>query len=124
MSALIPYLTITKPFGETLAWTTQQLNEIGLQVEQTFDLQVARLPHTGCSCPHHGTHECSCQMVVLLVCAEGNDTLTLILHGTDGQTNLSLVNFFGKRMNSNLDAVVRRALDPQDRETELGNHEP
>ena len=114
MSTLIPYLTLTKSFEETFAWTTQQLNQIGLQVEQTFDLQVARLSHTGCTCPHHGTEQCSCQMVVLLVRYEEEDPLTLILHGNDGQTNLSLVSQTGKRFNRDVDAAVRLALASQD----------
>lgn len=117
MSALIPYLTFTQPFHEVQAWTTQQLNKIGLHVEQTFDLQVARLPHAGCSCPHHGTERCSCQMVVLLVRFEAGEPVSLILHGNDGQTNLSVINLSGKRSNPTLDATVRRALTPQDVET-------
>ena len=114
MSTLIPYLTLTNSFEDTLNWTTRQLNEIGLQVEQTFDLQVARLSHAGCTCPHHGTEQCSCQMVVLLVRYEGKDPITLILHGNDGQTNLSLVNQTGKRFDRDLDAAVRLALASQD----------
>ncbi len=117
MSALIPYLTLTQPISEMLAWTTQQLNGIGLQVEQTFDLRVARLLHAGCPCPHHGTDKCSCQMVVLLVRCEGNDPITLILHGNDDQTSLSVINLSGKRSNFDLDAAVRRALTHQDIET-------
>jgi hypothetical protein len=113
MSALNPYLTLTQPFSDVLAWTTQQLNMLGLQIEQTFDLQVARMPHVGCTCPYHGTEQCSCQMVVLLIREEGKDPLTLILHGNDGQTNLSIVNLTGKHSNPDLDATIRLALVPQ-----------
>ena len=63
MSALNPYLIFTQPFHEVHTWINQQLNVVGFQVEQTFDLQVARLSHSGCPCPNHGTDKCSCQMV-------------------------------------------------------------
>lgn len=117
MSALIPYLTLTQPLNEVLAWTTQQLKASGLDVEQTFDLQVARLSHTGCPCPHHGTDKCSCQMIVLLIRNKGSGPHTLILHGNDGQTNLSIINLSGKRSSLTLDTMISSALFPQDIET-------
>lgn len=117
MSTLIPYLTLTKPFKEIFAWTNEQLKGHGLQIEQTFDLQIARLSHAGCSCPHHGTDQCSCQMVVLLVRGKSNEPLTLILHGNDGQTSFSIANFSGKRSDFDLAETVRQALVIQDVET-------
>ena len=117
MSALIPYLTLTKPFKETFAWTNDRLKGHGLQIEQTFDLQIARLSHAGCPCPNHGTDQCSCQMVVLLVRGNNSEPLTLILHGNDDQTSFSIVNFSGKRSDLDLAASVRQALVLQDAET-------
>lgn len=117
MSAHTPYLTLTHPFRDVFAWTTRQLNSAGLQVEQTFDLQVARVSHGGCSCPHHGTEQCSCQMVVLLVRSEDTEPLTLILHGNDGETNLTIVNLAGKHANLNLDTTIRLVLHSADLET-------
>lgn len=64
-----------------LAWTTRQLNSNGLRIEQTFDLQVARLSHAGYLCPTHGTSHCDCQMIVILVYGLGSEPLTLILLG-------------------------------------------
>lgn len=113
MSALNPYLTLPQRFHDVFTWTTQQLNKVGLQFEQTFDLQVARISHVGCTCPHHGTEQCSCQMVVLLVRDKSKDPLTLVLHGNDGHTNLSIVNLTGRRSNPNLDATIRLALVPE-----------
>jgi len=117
MSILTPYLTIMNPFEETFAWTNEQLKGHGLQIEQTFDLQIARLSHAGCPCPNHGTDKCSCQMVVLLVRSESNDPLTLILHGNDGQTSFSIVNLSGKRSDVELVETIRQALVVQDIET-------
>lgn len=116
MSTLNPYMTLTYPFPDVLSWTTRQLSKLGLQVEQTFDLQVARLSHVGCPCPHHGTDQCSCQMVVLLIRGENKDPLTLILHGNDGQTNISIVNYTGKRPDTNLHEAIRLALISEDSE--------
>jgi hypothetical protein len=113
MSALNPHLTLPQPFHDVFTWTTQQLNKVGLQFEQTFDLQAARISHVGCACPHHGTEQCSCQMVVLLIRDESRDPLTLIVHGHDGYTNLSIVTLTGRRSNPNLDATIRLALLPQ-----------
>ena len=113
MSAFNPYLTLPQSFHDVFTWTTQQLKQVGLQVEQTFDLQVARVSHVGCTCPHHGTEQCSCQMVVLLIRDESRDPLTLILHGNDGHTNLCIVNLTGRRSNPNLDTTIRLALVPQ-----------
>ena len=114
MSTLNPYMTLTYPFREVLVWIARELSKVGLQVEQTFDLQVARSSHVGCPCPHHGTDQCNCQMVVLLVRSESGEPLTLILHGNDGQTNLSIADLSGKRVNSNLDSTVRMALTLQE----------
>lgn len=95
MSIQTPYLTLAKPFNEMLIWATQQLEELGFQVEQTFDLQVARQSHVGCPCPNHGTDQCSCQMVILLVRNRGSDPTTMVLHGNDKQTNFTLVKEIG-----------------------------
>lgn len=122
MSTLIPYLTLAKPFQETFVWTNDQLKGHGLQIEQTFDLQIARLSHAGCQCPNHGTDQCSCQMVVLLVRDKSNDPLTLILHGNDGQTSFSIVNFSGKRSDHDLAATVRQALVIQNVESSQGTN--
>jgi len=67
------------------------LTAANLRVERSFDMQVARLAHTECSCPHHGTEECDCQLVVLLVYDHKSPPATLILHGRDNFTNISLV---------------------------------
>jgi len=123
MSTLIPYLTLAKPFQETFAWTNEQLKDHGLQIEQTFDLQIARLSHAGCKCPNHGTDQCSCQMVVLLVRGESSDPLTLILHGNDGQTSLSIVNLSGKQSDVELAETVRQVLVIQNVEASEGSYE-
>jgi hypothetical protein len=68
------------------------LREADLQVVQSFDLQTARSAHTQCTCPHHGSDECNCQMIVLLVYGNDQSPLTLVAHGKDNLTHVGLIN--------------------------------
>ena len=112
MSALIPFLVLDQTCDQVLAWVNGQLTSAGLRVVQTFDLQVARLVHPECPCPHHGTDDCNCQMVVLLVYRKQDDPATLVIHGQDGRTWVSLAGPVGKRANQHLETAIRRALIP------------
>ena len=69
----------------------QRLGQAGFQVLPSFDLKVARAAHVGCACPYHGTDQCDCQMVVLLVYGQDETPVTLVIHGHDGQTEIALV---------------------------------
>lgn len=113
MSTLMPFLVLDQTCDQVLAWVKQQLAGAGFRVVQTFDLQVARMAHPDCPCPHHGAADCNCQMVVLLVYGKQADPATLIIHGQDGRSWVSLVAPAGKRFNQHLEVVVRRILIPQ-----------
>jgi len=91
MNTLSPFLTLNCSCDEALKWSSQNLAQSGLRVMRTFDLHTARHELEDCPCPHHGTIECDCQMLVLLVYSEAVEPTTLILHGNDGQTWLSMV---------------------------------
>jgi len=88
---------------------------------QTFDLHTARHALDDCPCPNHGTEECDCQMVVLLVYGKTSDVstpldtspVTLILHGNDGQTWVSIADNPGQRADERLIAAAIRALSQQ-----------
>jgi hypothetical protein len=72
-----------------------RLQRQGLHIITTFDFQLARAPHSECSCPHHGTENCNCQYVVLLVYEPQYDYTvyrTITVHGQDKQVWLSLLN--------------------------------
>ncbi|MGC8857188.1 MAG: hypothetical protein ACP5QU_10380 [Anaerolineae bacterium] len=87
------WLSLNCPCDSALRWTKEHLTQAGLRTVQTFDLQSARHASGDCPCPHHGTAECDCQMVVLLVYGGTDDVstpLTLVLHGSDGQTRFSI----------------------------------
>lgn len=89
---------------------TRALGEAGLRVRASFDLQTARrlLADPGeCPCPHHGTDECACQYVVLLVEQPGEAPVVVVLHGREDYTAL-LVQALGpvRARTRHLDRVV------------------
>lgn len=108
MSNLTSILTLHQPTEETVAWAMQRLNACGFQVEQTFDLHAARMSQVDCPCPYHGTNDCTCQMIVLLVRGQRTQPVTLVVHGHDCQTCLSMVDI----ENSAMGEDVIRALLP------------
>jgi hypothetical protein len=81
-----------------------------LQVLRTFELQLARLALTECPCPHHGTDQCDCQMVVLLVYGDRSQPVSLVAHSHDGKTWFSLVDTPQQRADPHLEATIRQAL--------------
>ena len=87
---LSPFLSADQSCDEVAARLKQSLASAGLRVIQTFDLTTARLGLQDCACPNHGTRACTCQLVVLFLYESSVDPVTLILHGNDGQTWLSL----------------------------------
>ncbi len=89
-----------------------QLSEAGLQVVRTFDLKVARAAHVDCTCPHHGTELCDCQMVVLLVYGGNRPPLSLVAHGQDDQTWFYVVDTPQQRADPHLELAIRQTLIP------------
>ena len=87
-----------------------RLERAGLQVMRSFDLQVARAAHVGCTCPHHGTDQCDCQMVVLLVYGQESPPVTLVAHGHDGQTHIALVDTPEQQPSPELVVTIKAAL--------------
>ena len=85
-----PFLSVNRTCDEALQWTKKQLSQVGLRPIQTFNLHTVRVGLHDCPCPNHGTNECDCQMVVLLVYGKSAEPVTLILHGNDGQTWVSI----------------------------------
>lgn len=106
-----PFLFVNRPCNETLQWTKKQLSQAGLRPIQTFDLHTARLALHDCSCPNHGTEECDCQMVVVLVYGKVAEPATLILHSNDGQTWVSIANDPQQRTDGKLINSIRQALE-------------
>lgn len=111
MNSLPPFFSANRPYDEVLPWLKQKLSQAGLRMMQTFDLNTTRLDPKDCPCPHHGTDKCDCQMVVLLVYGSAPEPATLILHGNDGQTWLSLTDRPGQRANPQIVLTIQQALE-------------
>ncbi len=103
------------PIGceDATARAAQLLSEANLHVMRSFDLRSARAVHAGCTCPHHGTDQCTCQMVVLLVYGPGSAPVTLVAHGQDDQTWLSLVDIPQQPADPQLRSKIAHALVPE-----------
>lgn len=110
MSTLIPFLALNQNHDQAEAWVKDKLMGAGFRVVPTFDLQVARGAHPDCSCPHHGTAECNCQLVVLLIYGKHEDPATLVIHGQDGKTWVSLATPVETGSRQNLESSVRHIL--------------
>jgi hypothetical protein len=108
-----PFLVLKKDCSEAVQWVSDHLNQNGLQVVQTFDLHTTRFDHSSCTCPHHGTEECDCQIVVLLVYEKnGFPPASIVAHGHDSQTWFALVDSPQQSIHSGLDADIQDALAP------------
>ncbi len=110
MSDSIPFLYLKQPCDEAIAWFSQQVKKVGLQVMCTFDLQMARINHGDCPCPHHGTEQCDCQMVVLLVYGEGLQPVSLIAHSFEGKTWFSLVDTAQQQADPRMEAIIFQSV--------------
>ena len=113
MITLSAFCTINCSCDEALQWTKKQLAQACLRAMQTFDFQGARLLLQDYPCPHHGTNRCDCQMIVLLVYGNATDPATLILHGNDGQTWLSLAENPNQQTDSKMISSIHEALKIQ-----------
>ena len=91
MSQITHLMSIDSGHENAISWIHLQLSRLGLVVRPSFDLQVAKSAHAGCTCPHHGTAQCDCQIVVLLVYGEQKSPITLVAHSQDGNTDLAMV---------------------------------
>ena len=105
------FLIVDLPCDMALQAAKKKLLQGGLRALQTFDLHTARHTQQDCPCPHHGTADCDCQMVVLMVYGETAEPVTLILHGSDGQTRFSIADDPSQRIDKKLVASIKEALD-------------
>lgn len=102
MSNLTSILTLRQSAEKAVKWAKQRLVAHGFQVERTFDLHAARVAQVDCLCPYHGANDCTCQMVVLLVHNQKAQPVTIVAHGHDGQTSLSLVDTASQSMDEDI----------------------
>jgi hypothetical protein len=110
MGTTSPFLSIDCSCDQALQVTKAKLSQAGLSVVQTFNLTTARLGMHDCCCPNHGTEACDCQMIVLLVYGNVAEPVTLILHGNDGKTWVSIANTAIQRADAHLISNIRQVL--------------
>jgi len=110
MSNGSPFLILEQPCNDAIDWVAKQIEGAGLAVVRTFDLHIARHAHTSCPCPYHGSDQCDCQMVVLLVYGNHCQPVSIVAHGYNRQTWFSVVDTPQQRADPRLEADIRLAL--------------
>lgn len=86
------------------------LTDAGLRVLTSFDSRHTRTDATAMPCPHHGTAECSCRIVVMLVYGLEDFPATLLVHGQDNAMTVSLVYPPGLRPSGLFLSQITKAL--------------
>lgn len=89
----------------------QKHSSANLQALRTFNLQISRASFTQGSCSKHGTEQCDCQFVVLLVYRDKFPPTSLIAHGQNSKTWFALVDSPNQRISPRSMAVIRQALN-------------
>jgi hypothetical protein len=92
---------------------TEVMTRHGLQVVRSFDLRTTRSAdgaQAGCLCPYHGTAECTCQYVVLLVYGDAGAPATVMIHGRDAQAHLKIVRDASQQPEARLSEQIMAAL--------------
>ena len=102
--------TIPTAWEAAIPFVTEALVDAGFQVVQSFDLQLARAMHNACNCPHHGTDQCNCQYAVFLVYQNNSSPITLVAHGRDGKTEITLIESPEQRPTLALTQQIQSAL--------------
>jgi hypothetical protein len=105
-------LTLQFDSQAVIVQTIQRLERSGLQVMRSFDLSVARAAQVDCTCPYHGTENCDCQMVMLLVYGQDGQPVTLVVHGHDGKTHIALVDTPEQLPTTQLVDTITQAILP------------
>jgi len=113
MDQEIPLITIQLDLEAALERAMSALEEAGLKVMRSFDLSATRSVHTHCACPHHGTEQCDCHMVILLIYGTQNSPFSLVVHGYDGSVNFVLVSTRENDSDRRTEGLIRGALAPQ-----------
>ncbi len=108
----MPLLKLNDTGDEAIIRVKNALEDSGLRVMMSFDSQLTRNAATPTACPHHGTADCDCQIVILLVYDRDGQPATLLAHGQDGETWISLVVAPGQRPPARLEDKIKQALSP------------
>lgn len=107
-----PFLKVNKDCGNSVLWATRRLDRAGYQTMRTFDLRASHLAHFDCPCPQHGTQECDCQIVVLLVYQGKQAPITMIIHGSGRTSWFYLVNTPQQPVEPEREITIQAILAP------------
>ncbi len=110
MYSTSPLATIGKTGEEAIPWSIKLLEKAGLLVVRTFDLQGARLAQKDCSCPHHGTQVCDCQISVLLIYHREHPPASILVHSFQETTWLYLVDTPEQPVDKALEMIIRQTM--------------
>ena len=105
-----PFLILEGDGNEAVSYFASQLGLSGLRVIRTFDLQATRHDLVECTCPDHGTDQCDCQIVVMLIYGHDYKPVSIVAHSCDGRTWFSLVDTAQQRADPYLVRVIHQAL--------------
>lgn len=86
-----PFLILPADSQTAVSQAAQALQANGYSVLPSFDLRVARAAHRYCACPYHGTGQCDCQLVVMLVYDQAEAPVSLVAHTSNGETLFEFV---------------------------------
>jgi hypothetical protein len=106
-----PFLILEQPYDIAIDLVMEQICRLGFLVSRTFDLQDARQTHSNCPCPHHGTDQCDCQLVVLLIYGNGPRPVTMLVHGHEGKTWFSFVDSIPQHSSQHLETLLLRTIN-------------
>lgn len=91
MSEVMPMLNLPLNIEIVLTQVSLRLVTEGLRVVPAFELDSACATLTDEICPHTGTKPCKCQLIVLIVHGATVHPVSLVFHGDDRETEVSLV---------------------------------
>ncbi len=107
-----PHLVVfPQSCDKAVNWAISRLERCGFQAVRTFDLQAARAAHPEQSCPTHGSAQCNCQMIVVLVYQANTPPVTLIIHGNDRASWFDIINNPRQCMGQQLEGSIQDALN-------------
>lgn len=74
-------------------WIDRHLEEQGLSVTRSFDLDRARESQQECNCPASMTKDDHSEMIIFHVYKSSDLLATFVLHGKGGHSTLSIVEY-------------------------------
>lgn len=101
-----PLMVLPTDCNRVIEQISKLLSSSGFTVVESFDLQVARANHRHCTCPHHGTDQCPCQLAVLLVYGTEGNPVVLTIHGNGEKTEL----FIAETAEHKVDPAMKKEI--------------